>query len=278
MTYFLLTLGVFSTLILLYVTAVFVLAQLRHDNSVMDIFYGPAFAVATWGTMVLTNLWHPATLIVATLVTLWATRLSVRIARKNWGKPEDERYATWRRAWITRGNVYFILRSYLQINLLQGFIIVLVSTPLVLIITYGYELNSSLLWLGVAIFALGLSIEATADAQLDRFIRGKIAGTEPATLMTQGLFHYSRRPNYFGESLIWWGFAVMASSAPLGALAVISPLVITFILTKVTGPMLEAIFLKKYPEEYRAYMERTSYFFPWWPKQPSASADTPANT
>jgi steroid 5-alpha reductase family enzyme len=262
MPYFLLTLGVFSTIIVVYVTIVFMIAQIRQDNSVMDIFYGPAFAVGMWATMFLTNQLHVVSVLVAGLLTLWAARLSIRIARKNWGKAEDERYAAWRRDWTARGKIYFIVRSYLQINLLQGVIIVLVSTPLILIITFGYGLFMPLFYLGCAIFFLGLGIEATADAQLDRFIRGKIAGTETATLMTQGLFHYSRRPNYFGESLIWWGFAVIASSTPLGALAIISPLLITYILTKVTGPMLEAIFLKKYPEEYRAYMERTSYFFP----------------
>jgi steroid 5-alpha reductase family enzyme len=84
--------------------------------------------------------------------------------------------------------------------------------------------------------------------------------------MTSGLFHYSRRPNYFGEVLIWVGLATMAYPLPYGAWAVLSPLLIWYIVTRVTGPMLEKIFLEKYPAEYRAYMHSTNYFIPGKPK------------
>ena len=84
--------------------------------------------------------------------------------------------------------------------------------------------------------------------------------------MVTGLFRYARRPNYFGETLIWWGLAVIVLPLPFGYLGLISPLLITYIVTMVTGPMLEKIFLEKYPTEYRAYMDRTNYFIPWLPK------------
>ncbi len=85
--------------------------------------------------------------------------------------------------------------------------------------------------------------------------------------MTTGLFRYSRRPNYFGETLIWWGLAIMVLPLPFGYLALISPIVITYIVTCVTGPMLEKIFLARNEAEYRAYMETTSYFIPLPPKR-----------
>ena len=262
------TLGIFACTVLILATLIFITAQLRQDNSIMDICYGPIFAIATWVTLCATETYTSAAYIVATLVTIWALRLGIRIGLKNWGKPEDARYAAWRNTWMQKGRLYFLLRSYLQINLLQGIIIVAVSTPMILVIAAGDQYSiGNLLYAGIAVWLLGLALESVADRQLDQFIARKKAGTESATLMTRGLFHYSRRPNYFGESLIWWGLALIALPTAYGYAAFISPLLITFILTKVTGPMLEDIFLEKYPEEYRAYMNTTSYFVPWWPKK-----------
>ena len=258
--------SLFSLVILIYVTTVFLIAQLRADNSVMDIFYGPAFAVAAWVTIYLLQSQSVLAHTLAGLITLWATRLCLRIARKNWGKPEDARYAAWRSQWTTRGKLYFILRSYIQINLLQGIIITIVALPVIIALTVSTASLTVITYLGIVVFAIGLAYESLADWQLDRYIANKRAGLVDDPLMRTGLFRYSRRPNYFGESLIWWGLAIMVLPLPLGYLALLSPLLITFIVTRVTGPMLENIFLEKHPEEYRAYMARTSYFIPWFPK------------
>lgn len=257
--------AIYSLFVLIYVTGVFLVARLREDNSVMDIFYGPAFAIATWATVVATNTYTTPALVTAGLVTVWALRLGIRIGRKNWGADEDERYAKWRTEWTKRSNLYFIMRSYIQINLLQGIIIVLVSLPMIILIASEAVLSA---WtvLGAIVFVFGLSYESIADWQLDAFIARKKAGTEEATLMQQGLFAYSRRPNYFGESMIWCGIALTAVSVPtVGILALISPLLITYILAKVTGPMLERNFLERYPEKYQAYMDSTNYMIPGAP-------------
>lgn len=251
----------FSLITLIYVSIVFLVSQVRSDNSIMDIAYGPAFAVGTWGTIVLTGSYSTPAIMAGALVSLWALRLGVRIARKNWGKPEDPRYAAWRTAWLKEGAVYFIIRSFIQINLLQGIIIVAVASPLILLIT-STATFSYLLYVGAAIMLAGLAYESIADWQLDAFLSRKRQGTEPAVLMTTGLFRFSRRPNYFGETLVWWGFAVMALPLSYGIVALISPLLITYIVTKITGPMLENIFLQKYPVEYRAYIATTNYFIP----------------
>lgn len=298
------TATVYVITVLLVVSVVFVIAQLRHDNSIMDSFYGPIFAIATWVTIAALTVAnysdiHWLTYAVAALVTLWAARLSFRIIRKNWGKPEDPRYAAWRTKWMKRGRLYFILRSYLQVNFLQGLIISAVSLPIILCLSpesfahmevapnkpfdgtlvrmvrlplIDVPLGQIIAGLGIFISFIGLAIETIADRQLDRFIARKKAGTEAAILMTTGLFRYSRRPNYFGESLVWWGLAITTLTLQLGMTSLfwigfISPLLITFILTRVTGPMLEEIFLEKYPEEYQHYMQTTSYFIPWFPKK-----------
>jgi len=235
----------------------------------MDIAYGLAFFVSTFGTAYLTSTTSLLPAIIIGCIGAWSLRLSSRIFRKNLGKPEDARYAKWRTQWMEKGRAYFWLRSYLQVNLLQVVIIFFVAMPAVFALAYPTMYNQWFVLVGFLIFCFGLAYETIADLQLDRFIARKQAGTESATLMTKGLFSLSRRPNYFGETLIWWGLAIMVLPLPYGWVTIISPLVITYIVTRVTGPMLEEAFLEKYPEKYQRYINTTSYFIPWCKKKQS---------
>lgn len=167
---------------------------------------------------------------------------------------------------MERGYRYFVLRSYLQVYLLQGLIITLVALPVCVAIAAGDALLLPVVIIGTLIFTIGLGFETIADYQLDQFIKQKRAGLESTRFMQSGLFHFSRRPNYFGESLIWWGLAIMTLSLPFGFVALVSPLLISYIMTRVTGPMLEKQMLERYPSEYREYMAETSYFFPLPPR------------
>lgn len=263
----LVNISLFATILFVYVSSVFVVALWRSDNSVMDIAYGPAFFVPALLCTILTGATSVGTLVILGCLGLWSSRLALRIYRKNRGKPEDQRYAQWRTAWSARGRWYFLIRSYLQINLLQGAVVLIVALPFLLSLTFGNEMPVVFITLGLVVYGLGLLIESVADYQLDQFLARKKAGTEPAVLMKTGLFAFSRRPNYFGETLIWWGLALMVLPVPFGYLAIASPLLITYIVTKVTGPMLEKIFIEKYPDDYRAYMAETNYFLPWFPKK-----------
>ncbi len=263
---------VFALVLLIIVTLVFIFSQFKKDNSIMDIAYGPIFFITGLTTLLLTQNFPPLSIIIISAIALWSLRLGVRIFKKNFGAPEDARYANWRMLWQQKGPIYLILRSYLQINLLQGFIILLVSLPFIISLTSTTTPNNLFIFLGLGVFLVGLTIESLADYQLDKFIAHKKAGTEKATLMTTGLFRYSRRPNYFGETLIWWGLAITVLPLHYGFLALISPLLITYIVTRVTGPMLEKIFLSKYPTEYSEYMKQTSYFIPLPPHQTSEKA------
>jgi steroid 5-alpha reductase family enzyme len=259
--------GIVACLLLIYVTSVFIFAQILKDNSVMDILYGPAFLFTSYLYLTLTETAATLPIILVICIALWATRLSTRIFLKNFGNPEDARYAAWRSEWMQKGKLYFLFRSYLQINLLQGAVILVVLLPFIIAVSSPHILSAPFVLVGTIVFLFGFAYETIADFQLDQFIARKKAGTETAKLMTSGLFKYSRRPNYFGETLIWWGQAIMVLSLPFGFLALLSPLLITYVVTKVTGPMLEQLFLKRYPEEYKAYMQSTSYFFPFPPKQ-----------
>lgn len=256
----------FAVWLFVYVFIVYVIACFRRDNSIMDIAYGPAFFICALATMMQAKEPSIISSIVLGAIGIWALRLGLRIARKNWERPEDARYAAWRNGWQKRGLWYFYLRSFLQINLLQGIIIFIVALPFLIALS-DTEANVSLATIiGISIFLFGLGYESLADKQLDRFLISKRNGSEPATLMTTGLFLYSRRPNYFGESLVWWGLFIIVLPLPFGVVALLSPLLITYIVTRITGPMLENIFIEKYPTEYRAYMAKTNYFIPGRPR------------
>ena len=145
----------------------------------------------------------------------------------------------------------------------------LVGLPL-LVVNYDpgpglYALDA----LGVFIWVVGFFFEAVGDYQLDRFIARKKSGEAKKSegrIMKTGLWRYTRHPNYFGEAAMWWGIFFIAVSAPLGYVAVISPLLISFLLLRVSGiPMLE----KKYEKdaEFQKYAKKTSSFFPLPPKK-----------
>lgn len=257
---------IFALVVLTYNTFVFLLSVFKKDNSIMDIAYGPAFLVGAVGSLLITGNYNLISYLMLALISAWSLRLSIRIFKKNRHKPEDLRYANWREKWSKKGKGYFYLRSYLQIYILQGSIIVLIALPFIISLTNPSAKLNWWVFIGIAISVLGLLYESLADWQLDKFLARKKSGTETATLMTTGLFRFSRRPNYFGETLVWWGLAIAVLPTTFGFMALVSPLLITYIVTKVTGPMLEKIFLKNYPTEYEAYMKQTNYFVPWFPK------------
>ena len=260
------TLGIYFFVVLIAVSTVFLVATVLNDNSIMDIAYGPIYLIATVATAHLTSAFGLLPTVMSILVALWSVRLCLRIFHKNYGQPEDARYAAWRTAWQEKGQLYFVLRSYLQVFVLQGVIITLVSLPIVLALANPFSFNLWFVATGTVVWLLGFAIETVADWQLDRFIARKKSGEEKSNLMTTGLFKNSRRPNYFGETLIWWGLAILVWPFAYGYAAIISPLLITYIVTRVTGPMLEKIFMEKYGDEYQEYQRKTSYFIPLPPK------------
>ena len=246
-----------------YMTAWFVVALLRKDNSIADIAWGLGFVLVAVATFFRRgSLFLP--LLVTALVLVWGIRLSLHILVRNRKRGEDPRYAEWRRKWGRS----FLWRSYLQVFLLQGFFLLVISSPVILVNTYrgDYTQGSqgSEFWLaGALLWCVGFFFEVVGDAQLARFKR------DPANrgrIMTRGLWRATRHPNYFGESLMWWGIFLVALEIPGGWMTVASPVLITFLLVKVSGvPLLE----KRYAgnPEFEDYARRTSAFFPWFPKK-----------
>lgn len=250
---------------LIYVMALMVcfwlLSLALKDASIMDIFWGPGFVFVAWLTYFTADGFLGRKLLVAILVTLWGIRLAVHIAMRNIGKGEDRRY----RAWREQYGKHFWWISLFQVFFLQGILLWVISLSFQT--AQMAPTPGRFLWLdllGCVIWCIGFLFEAVGDWQLVKF---KSDPNSRGRVMDRGLWAYTRHPNYFGESLTWWGLYVIAITDISHYWTVVSPMVITFLLLRVSGvAMLERDISERRPE-YRAYIRRTSAFVPWFPKR-----------
>ena len=245
--------------VLVYMAVWFVISILKKRNDVADIAWGLGFVLLSWVSFALSESMNARGILVGVLVSIWGTRLAWHIYSRNRGKPEDYRYAAWRKEW---GSSFFV-RSFFQIYMLQGVLLYLVVMP-VLFINHSRGGSIGLLDLaGCAVWIIGFLFESVGDAQLARFIKDP---TNKGKLIQSGLWQYTRHPNYFGEVTQWWGIWLIALSVPGGWMSIIGPLTITFLILKVSGiPMLE----KKMAEKpgFAEYSRRTSMFIPLPPRR-----------
>jgi steroid 5-alpha reductase family enzyme len=230
----------------------------KKDASIADVFWGLGFVMIAWLNFFLTQGYLGRKLLLVCLTTIWGTRLFLHILMRSKGKGEDPRYVAMRKK---HGNQFWWV-SLFSVFMLQGFLLWLISIPLQ--IGQLSPVPPELTWidgLGTLIWVVGFGFEAVGDWQLARFLEKP---RNRGSVMDRGLWAYTRHPNYFGESLIWWGVYVITLAAPGTFWGIIGPVTITFLLLKVSGvPMLEKT-LQEQPG-YRDYMARTNAFFPWFP-------------
>ncbi len=254
-----------SITIFVYMNLFFLLALITRRNDIVDIGWGIGFvliAIVSFSSSGFSFQTDLRKILVNVLISVWGFRLAIYIYIRNRGKKEDWRYKKWRDDW---GEKWFI-RSYLQIYLLQGFFMLLISLSIIVVnvlSTLHHPINLIDL-LGGIIWLTGFYFETVGDWQLYHFRKNP---SNMGKIITQGLWKYSRHPNYFGEVTQWWGIFIIAAfiELPISLIAIISPLIITFLILKVSGiPMLES----KYEErlDFQKYASKTNAFFPWFPK------------
>lgn len=244
--------------VLIYMTGAFVLAQIKKNNGLVDIAWGPGFIVVAAVELVRRPALYPAKVLIMAAVLVWGLRLAAHIFRRNWGRPEDFRYSGMRQRW---GRAVLV-KSFFFVFMLQGFLMLVVSLPVAVVFASAARPLAALDVFGAVVFVAGFLFEAVGDAQLAAHVRNP---ENKGRLMTRGLWSLTRHPNYFGEATLWWGIGLMAVSSPIGGIALLGPLTITFLLRFVSGvPLLE----KKYAgrPDWEAYKARTSAFVPWFPK------------
>lgn len=244
-----------AIVIAVYMTSWFLVAILRKRNDVADTAWGIGFFVASLVPLILYGIQSFEQIVVTLLVLIWGARLSSHIHIRNKNRSEDPRYLAWRQTWT-----WFYTRSFFQIFMLQGILLILVVSPVLFINTY--EMNN-LTWpffIGLIIWIIGFTFETVGDKQLKTFIQNP---ENKGKIMNQGLWAYTRHPNYFGEVTQWWGLYIIALAVPYGIWSIIGPLTITTLILFVSGvPMLEKSFTGK--PGWEEYKRRTSVFIPWF--------------
>lgn len=162
--------------------------------------------------------------------------------------------------------------------MLQGIFMMIISAPIIVAAAAENTDITALAIAGSVIWLVGFYFEAVGDYQLTKFLKKKQEVPAKAKkgkkgkrkkgpeFMTNGLWRFTRHPNYFGEVTQWWGLWVVVVGSSYGLYAVVSPLAITWLLLKVSGiPMLE----KKWEDnkEFKKYKKRTNAFFPGPPRR-----------
>lgn len=251
-----------STLAVILVLSVGVwLLSLRlRDASIVDTFWGLGFVAVAWTAHAVSCHDSARAWLVCGMVTVWGVRLATHLARRNLAHGEDYRY----RAMRERHGDRFPLVSLGTVFLLQAGLLWIIALPVQA--AHAPDAVAPLGWidaLGVAAWGVGLSFEWIADVQLARFKRST---TSKGAVMDRGLWRYSRHPNYFGNFLLWWGIgAIGAANGAWWTLA--GPLLLTFLLLRVSGvSLLESTIVERRPG-YRDYILRTSAFVPWFPRK-----------
>lgn len=254
--------GVALLTVLVLVSVLWAISIAVKDASIIDIFWGPLFVAMVWVLMPLAGAFTVKTYVLSLLVTLWGLRLAYHLAARNLGQGEDKRYQLWR----AHGGPNWWLKTYPRIYLLQGGIALLVATPVVAAFYREHGFNA-LNALGVVVWVVGFVWEVLADIQLTRF---KADPDKQGKVLDTGLWKLSRHPNYFGDSLQWWGLGLLAFSVPTWW-ALIGPAVMTAVFLGISNDVLEKGMKKRHPA-YETYVANTPKFFPAPSRQRGAAS------
>lgn len=231
-----------------------------EDASVADIAWGLTFVAIAWTAHLVGDGASDRSLLIAILVTIWGLRLSTYIWWRHDG--EDKRYRAMREK---QGAERFAFRSLFTVFLLQSGIAWVVSAPVqVAAVDPTPASLGALAVIGAAVTLFGTAFEATADIQLSRFLAHKDESGK--SVMDEGLWRYSRHPNYFGNATLWFGIWLIALESGSAWWTIIGPIVMTVFLLKVSGVALTEKNVKKSRPGYADYIERTSSFIPMPPK------------
>jgi len=248
-------------LILVLVTLLWVLSVIIKNASIVDLFWGFGFVVVNAFYVFTSGEMSTRKILVLVLVTLWGLRLSIYLAWRNLGKGEDFRYREFRRKY---GPERYWWISYFQTFLLQGVLMMIVSLPLL-----GVSMDKDsgvpglIDFIAVVVWVTGFSFEAGGDFQLARF---KNNPKNKGKVLNTGFWKYTRHPNYFGDSAVWWAYALFSIAAG-GYWQIIGSVIMTALIIRISGVALLEKTLVDTKPRYREYIRKTSAFLPWFPKK-----------
>lgn len=250
-------------------TALWLLSLALRNASIVDVAWGLGFAGVAMLAAVAGGGYGGRRVFVAVLTCAWGVRLGSYILLRNRGKGEDPRYQAMRR----RAGGRFWWFSFFQVFVLQGALMWLISIPLIASATAQQPDHLAPTDIvGLLVFIVGLAFEAVGDWQLAHF---KKDPSHRGQVMDQGLWRYTRHPNYFGDATAWWGLFIIAAGTTDGYWTVLSPLLMTFLLVRVSGVALLERSQARTKPAYGDYIARTSPFLPWLPRRPPNERPVP---
>lgn len=250
--------------VLIFVSFVAIFAIQKKRNDIADVIWGLGFVVSAAGAIFIGDPdLGTRELVILGVLTIWALRLTYFLGLRNLKKSEEDlRYQKMRSSWEPK---HWVLKSYFYVFIFQALLLTVINLSVLQALAMAPQALDFIFFVGLSLWIFGFIFESVADEQLKQFKNQK---NKTSPIMNQGLWSWSRHPNYFGEVVQWWGLWLMCLnvSQPYQWWTVISPILITYLIIKVSGiPMLEVL-MKDRPG-YQDYAQRTSKFFPWPPKK-----------
>jgi steroid 5-alpha reductase family enzyme len=242
-------------------TLLWIVSVRLRNVSIVDPFWGLGFVVVSIFYFLQGDGFEARKILVLIMVIIWGLRLSIYLFWRNSGKGEDFRYRQFRKDF---GEKRYWWISYFQVFLLQGFLMWLISAPLLAVQFYGVGVNLGWLdFLGILLWVVGLTFEAGGDFQLTKF---KSNPENHGKVLSSGFWHFTRHPNYFGDAAVWWGYACICMASG-SFIPVLGSILMTALIIKVSGVALLERTLNNTKPGYTDYVRRTNAFIPWFPKK-----------
>ena len=243
-----------ASAVLIYMMVIFIIAQIKKNNSIVDMAWGPGFLLIALFQLLPKENPKITDFILSAMVFIWALRLSIHIYFRSKGKGEDFRYAQWRKDWGNKA----VINAFIRVFMLQGVIMLFVAMPIMVVFYNSLNSLTIFSFIGISVFIFGFSFESIGDYQLYKFKKNQ---NNKGKIIKSGLWKFTRHPNYFGEAVLWWGIGIFTIGMKLFFVALIGPLVLNLLLVFVSGiPLLE----KKYDgnPEWEKYKQQTPAFIP----------------
>ena len=230
-----------------------------RDVSIVDIYWAPAYSIACAAVWLEGPALTTARVVLVVSVAAWGLRLGGYLAWRNLGHGEDRRYQVIR----ARMDPGFWWKSLVVVFGFQSFLVWCISTPVQLALRSDAAVLWPLAFVGGGLYMVGFFFEAVGDLQLARFLARP---NSQNAVMNQGLWRYSRHPNYFGNCCLWWGLYLVSVSLGAPWWTVFSPILMTVLLLRVSGVALLERTIESRRPGYAEYVRRTSAFVPMPPK------------
>lgn len=247
----------------IYLLTMLAIVYIHQDNSLGNFTWGGGAMVLTLYFFFGASQMLPRQILITTLILIWCLRLATHVYSR-YRKGSDPRFAKWRQEY---GPLALVL-SFCWVVLRNGHIALFMALPGVLTNLSTQQPGGFTLLdiFGFGLWCIGFFFESVADYQLYVFLKNP---GNKGSILTSGLWRYSRHPNYFGEIIMWWGIFFITLNVHGGWLIIGIPMAVSIMLALVSGvPMLEKVFAKH--EEYQKYAKRTSVLIPWFPDENQA--------